>query len=71
LHADRRKGMSNKGSLYWVWLAQKCGAASKQLAYILSLYSDPFDVFMLESEEIERMELTDWLKARLCQKSLE
>lgn len=63
--------MSNKGGLYWVWLAQKCGAASKQLAYILSLYSDPFDVFMLESEEIERMELTDWLKARLCQKSLE
>jgi len=63
--------MGIRDSLYWVWLSQKCGAASKQFGYILSLYSDPFEVYMLESEEIERLALTDWLKARLCQKDLE
>lgn len=64
--------MKNQDTLYWLWLAEKCGIASKKFNLIIEKYSDPFDVYRLEESEIEQMsELGKDLRAKLCQKNLD
>lgn len=64
--------MKDENILYWLWLAEKCGAASKAFGRIIEKYDDPFDVYNLEDYEIEQLDgITHQLKAKLCEKSLE
>lgn len=64
--------MKDENTLYWLWLAQKCGIASKQFGKIIEKYEDPFDVYRLADDEIEQLDgITSALRARLCQKDLE
>ena len=58
--------------LYWLWLAEKCGPASKDFNKIIEKYDDPFDVYRLEEAEIEQFSsLSKTVRARLCQKDLD
>ena len=64
--------MKDENTLYWIWLAQKCGVASKQFGRIIEKYEDPFDVYRLTDDEIEQLEgINSALRAKLCQKDLE
>lgn len=59
-------------SLYWVWLAEACGPASKAVSHLLACYEDPFDLYRLEEEELEQLEhVSDSLKHKLADKSLD
>ncbi len=64
--------MKNQDTLYWVWLAEKCGPASKDFTKIIEKYQDPFDVYLLDNDEIEQLkDLGDRTRAALCQKDLD
>ncbi len=64
--------MYDDNTLYWIWLAEKCGAASKDFGRLVARFDDPFEIYRLENEEIAGMDfLGDKLKDELCQKSLE
>ena len=63
--------MKNEDVLYWIWLAEKCGAASKYFNLLMEKYENPFDIYLLEENEIEQFEgLSKKLKKRLCEKDL-
>jgi DNA processing protein len=62
----------DENTLYWLWLAEKCGIASKQFGRIIEKYDDPFDVYRLGEDEIEQLEgINGALRAKLCEKDLE
>lgn len=57
--------------LYWIWLADRCGIASKDVPRLCEKYEDPFDLYRMEEEEIERIEGISYsLKTKLFDKSL-
>ncbi len=59
------------GTLYWIWLAQKLGAGSRYLPYLLERYADAFEIFRAESEELCDAQLPEALQAALSDKSLD
>ncbi len=62
----------DENCLYWIWLADKCGAASKDFARLISRFEDPFEIYRLESEEIVAIDfIGNSLKDALAKKSLE
>ena len=64
--------MKDENTLYWLWLAEKCGVASKQFGRLVEKYEDPFDIYGLTDDEAEQLEgINSSLKAKLCQKDLE
>ncbi len=64
--------MKDENNLYWVWLAERIGVASKNFTRIAEKYDDPYDVYRLENEEIEQLDgVSARLKEKLCDKSLE
>ena len=64
--------MRDENTLYWLWLAEKCGIASKQFGRLIEKYDDPFELYRLSEDEIEQLEgINGALKARLCEKDLE
>lgn len=64
--------MKDENILYWIWLAEVCGAASKSFGRLVTRYDDPFELYRLDEEEVEHLEGVDRvLKDRLCDKSLE
>lgn len=64
--------MKDENNLYWIWLAERIGAASKSFTRLAEKYDDPYDVYRLENEEIEQLDGIDArLKEKLCDKSLE
>ena len=64
--------MRDENTLYWLWLAEKCGIASKQFGRLIEKYDDPFDVYRLSEDEIEQLEgINSALRAKLCEKDLE
>ncbi len=64
--------MIDQDTLYWLWLASRCGPASKQFVGIIEKYDNPFDIYNLEDDEIEQLKgLTPALRAKLCDKSLD
>ncbi len=64
--------MKDENILYWIWLAEACGIASKSFGRLVTRYDDPFELYRLEEEEIEHLEGADpLLKERLGNKSLE
>ncbi|MBQ8849250.1 MAG: DNA-processing protein DprA [Clostridia bacterium] len=64
--------MKDENILYWVWLAERCGPASRELGRLCEKYDDPFDIYRLEEEEIERIDgIGQTLKMKLLDRSLE
>ncbi len=64
--------MKDENTLYWLWLAEKCGIASKQFGRLMEKYQDPFDLYRLSDDEIEQLEgINSALKAKLCEKDLD
>ena len=64
--------MRDENVLYWIWLSERCGAASKDAGRIAERYSDPFDVYRMDEEETERIEgISPACKIKLLDKSLE
>ena len=58
--------------LYWIWLSEKCGAASREFGKLVSVHDDPFEIYRMDEEEIEHLDgIGRALKERLCDKSLE
>lgn len=63
--------MKDQNILYWIWLADRCGAASRYLPVLCEKFEDPFEIYRMEEEEIERIEgINQALKLRLFDKSL-
>ena len=64
--------MLSEDRLYWVWLSQKCGAASKEFARLIARFENPFDIFRLDADELYAIDcIGDALRDRLSEKSLE
>ncbi len=64
--------MYDENTLYWIWLAEKCGIASKSFGRLIARFDDPFEIYRLENEEIAGLDfIDDRLRDELCQKSLE
>ena len=64
--------MIGQDVLYWIWLANKCGVASKYFDRLIFKYDDPFDIYNLDENEIQQLEnVSDKLKEKLCEKDLE
>jgi len=64
--------MQDKDCLYWIWLAQKCGVASRDFARLIRRVESPFELYRMESEELEGMyEISPRLRDALGEKSLE
>ena len=64
--------MLSEDLLYWIWLADRCGVASKEFARLIARFENPFEIFRLEPEEIDTISyIGKRLKDRLSEKSLE
>ncbi len=64
--------MRDENILYWIWLSEKCGIASKEFGKLAGRYESPYDLYRLDEDEIEHLEgIGAALKGRLCDKSLE
>lgn len=64
--------MRNQDVLYWIWLAEKCGPASKYFNSLMEIYDNPFDIYLLENDEVEQLKkLSKTLRDKLCEKDLE
>ncbi len=63
--------MSENNRLYWVWLAEKFGVASQYFPTFLDKFSDPYDVYRMEDDEINCIEgISQRLKDALCDKDI-
>ncbi len=59
-------------TLYWIWLARACGVASKDARRLIEKFESPFEIYSLDSEQIEHIEgIGSRLREKLCDKSLE
>ncbi len=64
--------MKNEDTLYWLWLSQKCGVASKYFNILMEKYQNPFDIYLLEEDEIAQFKrLPEAVRDKLCQKDLD
>ena len=59
------------GTLYWIWLAQKLGAGNRYLPYLMERYSDAFEVYCADSEELFDTEMPEALQEALSDKKLD
>ena len=59
------------GTLYWIWLAQKLGAGNRYLPYLMERYSDAFEVYRADSEELFDTEMPEALQEALSDKKLD
>ncbi len=64
--------MKDENILYWIWLSERCGVASKDAGRLAERYSDPFDIYRMDEEETERIEgISPSCKLKLLDKYLE
>ncbi|MBO5415459.1 MAG: DNA-processing protein DprA [Clostridia bacterium] len=64
--------MYDENCLYWIWLAESCGVASKDFARLIGRFENPFEIYRLEGEEISAIDfIGDRLRDALSRKSLE
>ena len=62
----------DENALYWIWLAEKFGVASKEFPSFVASFDDPYDVYRMSAEEIEQIDgIKTITKERLADKSLE
>lgn len=63
--------MNHKDTLFWIWLSEALGAASKGFRPLIEAYGNPYDIFHAEREELERFSyLTERNLRALSNKSL-
>ena len=48
--------MEQRDRLFWIWLSERLGAASRDFRRLITLYENPYDIFHLEDVELERIE---------------
>ena len=64
--------MNDNDSLYWIWLSEKCGVASREFSRLIGMFENPFEIYRLDTEEIGAIDgISERLKNALCSKSLE
>ena len=64
--------MKDENTLYWIWLSERCGIASKDFGKLMAKYDNPFDIYRLDDDEVEMLEgISPALKVRLTDKELE
>ena len=64
--------MKDENNLYWIWLSERLGTASKAFPRLIEKYDNPYEIYRLDTEETDRLEgLSERLKSKLCDKSLE
>ncbi len=59
------------GTLYWIWLAQKLGAGSRYLPYLMERYADAFEVFRADPEDLFDAEIPEAVQEALSDKNLD
>ncbi len=59
------------GTLYWIWLAQRLGAGNRYLPYLMERYSDAFEIFRADPEELFDTEMPEALQEALSDKNLD
>ena len=42
-----------KDMLFWIWLSEALGAASRDFRALISMYENPYEIFHIEDEELE------------------
>lgn len=58
--------------LFWIWLSEKLGAASRDFRRLIELYETPYDLFHAEEAELDRIEgITPRTAQVLADKSLQ
>ena len=62
--------MVDQDAVYWIWLADRCGPASKYFGSLIERFGDPFEIYRLDDFEILQMNLPSGITQRLCDKSL-
>lgn len=63
---------NDENALYWIWLSERFGVASREFPRFADKLDDPYDIYRLEAEELEQTEgISDSLKERLSDKSLD
>ena len=61
-----------KDMLFWIWLSEALGAASRDFSALIKLYDSPYDLFYADDDEIERIEeIADRTKEKLANKDLQ
>lgn len=64
--------MKDESTLYWLWLSERCGVASRSFGRLMERFDNPFDLYRLEEEEIEQLDgIDERTKNRLCNKNLD
>ena len=64
--------MKTDESLYWIWLAEKCGVASREFPILADRFGSAFEIYRMEAEELESLRnISLKLRSALCDKSLE
>lgn len=48
--------MRHRDLLFWIWLAEQLGAASRDFSRLIALYENPYDIFCAETADLERIE---------------
>ena len=62
----------NGDALFWIWLSERLGAASRDFKKLIGLYGTPYDIFHAEESELERIpDISARTKEVLLDKSLE
>ena len=64
--------MRDEINLHWIWLAEKCGAASRDFIPLIEKFENPYEIYRLSTEETDRIpDISDRLRHSLSDKSLE
>ena len=64
--------MKDNKNLYWVWLSERCGAASRDFGRLVAEHDDPYEIYSMGNEEIEQIKgIGKSIKEKLCNKVLE
>lgn len=64
--------MKQNDLLFWIWLAERLGAANRDFRKLITLYENPYDIFHMEDVELERVEgISKRTVTALSDKSLE
>ncbi len=68
---NKERNMAHNQTLFWIWLSEHLGAASKDFRRLISLYDNPYDLFHADEAEIERIpDISSATRKKLCDKEL-
>lgn len=62
--------MIDQDTVYWIWLAEGCGPASRYFGNLIDRFGDPFEIYRLDDFEIAQLKLPNGVTQKLCDKNL-